>query len=131
MESVWDQSTHYSDLIILTGLQVVAFVIGLPIVVTVVVVVIAALCESICWVWEKFLKILKGVKEKVTTFFIKQKQKKYLVYLNPLDKEIKRYSFLLSNLNNRLDFRSRMLSDTPYKHETQEELKMFSTTYGL
>ena len=64
MGSVWDQSLYYSDLIILTALQVGAFVIGLPIAIAVVGIVIAVLVESIRWVWERFLNILKGDKEK-------------------------------------------------------------------
>ena len=64
MGSVWDQSLYYSDLIILTALQVGAFVIGFPIFIMVVVIVIAVLVESIRWVWERFLKIFEGVKEK-------------------------------------------------------------------
>lgn len=64
MGSVWDQSLYYSDLIILTALQVGAFVIGFPIFIMVVVIVIAVLVESIRCVWERFLKIFEGVKEK-------------------------------------------------------------------
>lgn len=123
MGSEWDQSLHYSDLIILTGLHIGAFVIGLPITILVIVAVITVLVESIRWLWERFLNILEGVKEKVTTFFIKQKQKKYLVYLNPLDKEIKSYSSLLSSLDKRLAFMREVLLNTPYNHKTQKELK--------
>ena len=64
MGSLWDQSLYYSDLIILIALQVGAFVIGFPIAIMVVVIVIACLVESIRYVWERFLKILEGIKEK-------------------------------------------------------------------
>ncbi|MBO7713235.1 MAG: hypothetical protein J6S85_06665 [Methanobrevibacter sp.] len=54
MGSLWDKSIYYSDLIILTGLQVGAFVIGVPIAIRIVAIVIAVLVESIRWVWERF-----------------------------------------------------------------------------